>query len=71
VVKSGLPATSRLARAFESRRAEVWGNIESDATVSGSPARPRRETLKAQAYLRRLPELYRRLEAIEKRIATT
>jgi UDP-3-O-[3-hydroxymyristoyl] glucosamine N-acyltransferase len=52
-------------------RSEVWGNIESDATVSGAPARPRRETLKAHAYLRRLPELYRRLEAIEKRMATT
>jgi UDP-3-O-[3-hydroxymyristoyl] glucosamine N-acyltransferase len=52
-------------------RSEVWGNIASDATVSGAPARPRRETLKAQAYLGRLPELYRRLEAIEKQVGTT
>jgi UDP-3-O-[3-hydroxymyristoyl] glucosamine N-acyltransferase len=52
-------------------RAEVWGNIESDTTISGTPARPHRETLKARAYLRRLPELYRRLEAIEKHVATT
>jgi UDP-3-O-[3-hydroxymyristoyl] glucosamine N-acyltransferase len=50
-------------------RAEVWGSVEPDSTISGSPARPHRERLKSQAYLRRLPELYRRLEAIEKHIA--
>jgi UDP-3-O-[3-hydroxymyristoyl] glucosamine N-acyltransferase len=48
-------------------RSEVWGNIADDMVVSGSPAREHRETLKAQAYLRQLPKLYKRIGAFEKR----
>jgi UDP-3-O-[3-hydroxymyristoyl] glucosamine N-acyltransferase len=48
-------------------RSEVWGNIADDMVVSGAPAREHRETLKAQAYLRQLPKLYKRIEAFEKR----
>jgi UDP-3-O-[3-hydroxymyristoyl] glucosamine N-acyltransferase len=46
--------------------AEVWGNIADGATVSGIPARDHREQLKVQAYVRRLPKLFERVEALER-----
>jgi UDP-3-O-[3-hydroxymyristoyl] glucosamine N-acyltransferase len=46
--------------------AEVWGDVEAGATVSGVPARNHRENIRTQAYLRRLPKLYERIEALEK-----
>lgn len=45
---------------------EVWGDVDGGATVSGSPARPHRENVRVQAYLRRLPKLMERVEALEK-----
>jgi UDP-3-O-[3-hydroxymyristoyl] glucosamine N-acyltransferase len=48
-------------------RSEVWGNIADDLVVSGAPARAHRQTLKVQAYFRRLPELFERLKSLEKR----
>ena len=47
-------------------RSEVWGDIDDDLIVSGAPARAHRETLKIQAYSRRLPKLFERVEALEK-----
>jgi UDP-3-O-[3-hydroxymyristoyl] glucosamine N-acyltransferase len=47
-------------------RSAVWGNIADDMVVSGAPARAHRQTLKIQAYFRRLPELYERLKSLEK-----
>jgi UDP-3-O-[3-hydroxymyristoyl] glucosamine N-acyltransferase len=46
--------------------AEVWGDVDAGATVSGSPARAHRENLRVQASLRRLPKLYERVEALER-----
>ena len=46
--------------------AEVWGDVAAGAIVSGSPARDHREQLKVQAYVRRLPKLFERLEALER-----
>jgi UDP-3-O-[3-hydroxymyristoyl] glucosamine N-acyltransferase len=46
-------------------RSQVWGNIADDMVVSGAPARAHRRTLKSEAYLRRLPELYERLKSLE------
>ncbi len=46
-------------------QAGVIGHIEAGETVSGYPARPHRETLRAAAYLRKLPELDRRIRALE------
>ncbi len=38
-------------------------------TVMGSPARPHKEWLKLNAHLSRLPEIYNRLKALEKKVA--
>ena len=44
----------------------VFGDVDPGATVSGYPARPHREALRAQAGLFRLPELMKRLRALER-----
>jgi len=43
----------------------VWGNIEDDAYVSGRPVQNHRDEVKLQAYLRRLPKLFARVDALE------
>jgi UDP-3-O-[3-hydroxymyristoyl] glucosamine N-acyltransferase len=48
-------------------QAGVFGDVPAGAVYSGYPARPHRESLRAQAGLARLPQLTRRVEAIEKR----
>jgi UDP-3-O-[3-hydroxymyristoyl] glucosamine N-acyltransferase len=45
---------------------EVWSHVAEGATVSGSPARDHRENLRVQAYVRRLPKLIERVEALER-----
>jgi UDP-3-O-[3-hydroxymyristoyl] glucosamine N-acyltransferase len=47
-------------------QAGVFGDVAPGATVSGYPARPHREALRAQALTLRLPELVRRLKALER-----
>jgi len=49
-------------------QAGVFGDVEPGATVSGYPARPHRESLRAQAGLFRLPELAKRLRAVERAV---
>jgi UDP-3-O-[3-hydroxymyristoyl] glucosamine N-acyltransferase len=44
-------------------RAAVFKDVPSNSTISGTPARDHREELRAQAALRRLPELRRRLRS--------
>jgi UDP-3-O-[3-hydroxymyristoyl] glucosamine N-acyltransferase len=44
---------------------EVWGDVEAGASVSGVPARNHRENVRVQAYVRRLPKLFERVEALE------
>jgi UDP-3-O-[3-hydroxymyristoyl] glucosamine N-acyltransferase len=63
-IKGHLTVGSRVRIAA---RSEIWGNIADDAVVSGAPARLHRETLKVQAYVRRLPKLFERIEALEDR----
>jgi UDP-3-O-[3-hydroxymyristoyl] glucosamine N-acyltransferase len=46
--------------------AEVWGDVAAGATVSGSPARNHRENVRLQAYIRRLPKLFDRVDTIER-----
>ena len=48
-------------------QAGVIGDVPAGVTVSGYPARPHREALRAEASLRRLPELQRRVRALEAR----
>lgn len=49
-------------------QAGVFGDVEPGQTVSGYPARPHRESLRAQAGLFRLPELMKRLRALERTV---
>jgi UDP-3-O-[3-hydroxymyristoyl] glucosamine N-acyltransferase len=49
-------------------QAGVFGDVEAGATVSGYPARPHRESLRAQALALRLPELMKRLRAMERTV---
>ncbi len=44
----------------------AWGDIEEGATVGGIPARDLREYIRSQAYVRRLPKLVERVEALER-----
>ncbi len=49
-------------------QAGVFGDIEAGTTVSGYPARPHRETLRAHAALFRLPRLMERLKRLERAV---
>jgi UDP-3-O-[3-hydroxymyristoyl] glucosamine N-acyltransferase len=51
-------------RARIGARSFVIGDVPGGADVSGQPARPHRETLRAQAALRRLEPLIRDLERL-------
>lgn len=48
-------------------QAGVIGDVAPGVTVSGYPARPHQEAMRAEAALRRLPELARRVRALEQR----
>lgn len=43
----------------------VWGDIPDDAFVSGAPAQNHRDEVRLQAYIRRLPKLFARVDALE------
>lgn len=49
-------------------QAGVIGNVPAGAEYSGYPARPHREAMRASAALFRLPDLLRRLRAVERRL---
>ena len=49
-------------------QAGVTASVEPGATVSGYPARPHREAMRAQAALFRLPELVKRIREIERAV---
>jgi UDP-3-O-[3-hydroxymyristoyl] glucosamine N-acyltransferase len=44
----------------------VWSDIPDGTRVMGQPAQPYRDELRLQAYIRRLPKLYERVEALER-----
>jgi UDP-3-O-[3-hydroxymyristoyl] glucosamine N-acyltransferase len=44
----------------------VWGNVPDGAFVSGQPAQDHRGWVRLQAYIRRLPKLFARVDALEK-----
>ncbi|MBV8750980.1 MAG: UDP-3-O-(3-hydroxymyristoyl)glucosamine N-acyltransferase [Candidatus Eremiobacteraeota bacterium] len=44
----------------------IWGDVPDDAFVSGRPAQNHRDEVRLQAYLRRLPKLFARVDALEK-----
>ncbi|HUN29093.1 MAG TPA: UDP-3-O-(3-hydroxymyristoyl)glucosamine N-acyltransferase [Alphaproteobacteria bacterium] len=45
----------------------VWGDVADGAMISGNPARDHRETLRNEVMLRKLPQLLKRVDALEKR----
>ncbi|MGQ0723569.1 MAG: UDP-3-O-(3-hydroxymyristoyl)glucosamine N-acyltransferase, partial [Candidatus Eiseniibacteriota bacterium] len=47
-------------------QAGVIGDVPAGVTVSGYPARPHHESLRAEAALRRVPDIARRLRALER-----
>jgi len=51
-------------------RSAVWGDIPAGATVSGEPARNHRDNVRLQAYIRRLPKLFDRVDTIERNNST-
>jgi UDP-3-O-[3-hydroxymyristoyl] glucosamine N-acyltransferase len=44
----------------------VWGDVPDGAFVSGQPAQDHRSWVRLQAYIRRLPKLFGRVDALEK-----
>jgi UDP-3-O-[3-hydroxymyristoyl] glucosamine N-acyltransferase len=44
----------------------VWNDVPDGVAISGQPAQNHRDNLKVQAYIRRLPKLYGRVEALER-----
>jgi UDP-3-O-[3-hydroxymyristoyl] glucosamine N-acyltransferase len=44
----------------------VWGDVPDGAMISGNPARDHRETLRNEVMLRKLPDLLKRVNALEK-----
>jgi UDP-3-O-[3-hydroxymyristoyl] glucosamine N-acyltransferase len=50
-------------------QAGVTGNLPAGGVFSGMPAAPHREFLRSAALVARLPELARRLEAVERKLA--
>lgn len=49
-------------------QAGVFGDVPPGTDVAGWPARPRTEALRQVAWVRRLPELFRRLRELERRV---
>ncbi|HEY4439234.1 MAG TPA: UDP-3-O-(3-hydroxymyristoyl)glucosamine N-acyltransferase [Candidatus Elarobacter sp.] len=45
----------------------VWGDVPDGAFVTGRPAQNHRDEVRLQAYIRRLPTLFDRIDALEKR----
>ncbi|MBV9278359.1 MAG: UDP-3-O-(3-hydroxymyristoyl)glucosamine N-acyltransferase [Candidatus Eremiobacteraeota bacterium] len=45
----------------------VWGDIPDDAFVSGRPARPHKEELRREVMVRKLPKLFARVDALERK----
>ncbi len=47
-------------------RSTIWGNVADGAVISGDPAHDHRANVKVQAYVRRLPKLFERVDALER-----
>jgi len=55
------------SRATIAGQSGVWGDVPDGAMISGNPARDHRETLRNEVMLRKLPQLLKRIDALEKR----
>ena len=50
-----------------SAAAHVWGDVPDGAFIGGQPAQNHRDHVRLQAYIRKLPKLYARVDTLEKR----
>jgi UDP-3-O-[3-hydroxymyristoyl] glucosamine N-acyltransferase len=67
--QAGVKDHVRIGRgAVVSARAAVWGDLPPGGMVSGQPARPHREELRARAEVGKLGETTARLRALERRL---
>jgi UDP-3-O-[3-hydroxymyristoyl] glucosamine N-acyltransferase len=55
------------SRATIAGQSGVWGDVAEGAMISGNPARDHRETLRNEVMLRKLPQLLKRVDALEKK----
>lgn len=55
------------SRATVAGQSGVWGDVAEGAMISGNPARDHRETLRNEVMLRKLPQLLKRVDALEKK----
>jgi UDP-3-O-[3-hydroxymyristoyl] glucosamine N-acyltransferase len=70
--QAGIPGHIRIGDgATVAAQAGVFGDVEPGSTVSGYPARPHKQSLRAQAGLFRLPDLMKRLRALERAVRST
>jgi UDP-3-O-[3-hydroxymyristoyl] glucosamine N-acyltransferase len=53
------------SRVTVSGNAMVWNSVPDGATISGQPAHDHRDELRLQAYFRRLPKLFARVDALD------
>ncbi len=53
------------SRAVLAGGSHIWGDVEEGAFLSGRPAQNHRDELRLQAYIRRLPKLYARVDALD------
>jgi UDP-3-O-[3-hydroxymyristoyl] glucosamine N-acyltransferase len=56
------------SRATIAGRGGVFGDVPEGAMVSGYPARDHREALRTEAYIRKIPDLLKRLAALERKV---
>ncbi|MBV9403533.1 MAG: UDP-3-O-(3-hydroxymyristoyl)glucosamine N-acyltransferase [Candidatus Eremiobacteraeota bacterium] len=47
----------------------VWGDIPDDAFISGRPARPHKDELRREVMVRKLPKLFARVDALERKLS--
>jgi UDP-3-O-[3-hydroxymyristoyl] glucosamine N-acyltransferase len=52
-------------RVTVSGNAMVWNDVPDGATISGQPAQTHRDEIRLQAYIRRLPKLFARVDALD------
>lgn len=55
------------SRATVAGQSGVWGDVAEGAMISGNPARDHRETLRNEVNVRKIPDLLKRLRALEDR----
>lgn len=48
-------------------KAGIWGDVPDDTIVAGNPARPQKEEMRREVMVRKLPKLFARVDALERK----